>query len=189
MSTLALVTISTGTTLEGNVGTSTFLTNTITNKGTLQIDGAGGNNAFLYTNGDVTLQGGGTVHGIITESLYQRGHSHAALSQQEILPTLRARKERMAALADAFIALPGGVGTIEEFMAVWAMNQLGEVDKPCGLLDTEGFYAPFLAFVDRMVEAKFLPAAHRHAIAVDTDASALIGKLQTFERVNAPKWL
>jgi uncharacterized protein (TIGR00730 family) len=138
---------------------------------------------------DAALQGGGTVHGVITESLHQRGHSHAALSQQEILPTLRARKERMAALADAFIALPGGVGTIEEFMAVWAMNQLGEVDKPCGLLDTKGFYAPFLAFVDRMVEAKFLPAAHRHAIAVDEDASALIGKLQTFERVDAPKWL
>jgi uncharacterized protein (TIGR00730 family) len=138
---------------------------------------------------DAALQNGGAVHGIITESLHQRGHSHAALTRQEILPTLRARKERMAALADAFVAMPGGVGTIEEFMAVWAMNQLGEIDKPCGLLDTEGFYAPFLAFIDRMVEAKFLPAAHRHAIAVDADASALIGKLQTFERVDAPKWL
>jgi uncharacterized protein (TIGR00730 family) len=138
---------------------------------------------------DAALQNGGVVHGIITESLHQRGHSHAGLTRQEILPTLRARKERMAALGDAFIAMPGGVGTIEEFMVVWAMNQLGEIDKPCGLLDTEGFYAPFLAFIDRMVEAKFLPAAHRHAIAVDADASALIGKLRTFERVDAPKWL
>jgi uncharacterized protein (TIGR00730 family) len=138
---------------------------------------------------DSALQGGGTVHGVITASLHQRGHSHPGLSHQETAPTLRARKERMATLADAFIALPGGIGTIEEFMEIWAMNQLGEMDKPAGLLDIAGFYAPFLAFIDGMVEAKFLPPTHRHSIAVDADALGLIEKLRSFERVETTKWL
>ncbi len=138
---------------------------------------------------DAALAGGGRVHGVITERLHARGHSHAGLTQHEIAPTLRNRKERMAALADAFIALPGGIGTIEEFMEAWTMNQLGEIDKPAGLLDTQGFYAPFLAFVDHMVATKFLPAAHRQSIAVDADAARLIDKLVAFERVDVPKWL
>jgi uncharacterized protein (TIGR00730 family) len=138
---------------------------------------------------DAALAGGGAVHGVITERLHQRGHSHAGLTRHEIAPTLRVRKERMAALADAFIALPGGIGTMEEFMEVWTMNQLGEVDKPAGLLDTEGFFTAFLAFVDHMVEARFLPAAHRHSIAVDADAATLVEKLRTFETVDVPKWL
>ena len=138
---------------------------------------------------DAALAHGGAVHGVITERLHERGHSHAGLTRHEIAPTLRVRKERMAELADAFVALPGGIGTIEEFMEVWTMNQLGEVDKPAGLLDTQGFYAPFLAFIDHMVTAKFLPAAHRHSIVVDADASVLIDKLCAFERVDVPKWL
>lgn len=138
---------------------------------------------------DATLEGGGSVHGVITESLHQRGHSHPQLTQREIAPTLQDRKARMAALADAFIALPGGVGTIEEFMVVWVMNQLGEIDKPAGLLDTAGFYSPFLSFIDHMIEEKFLPTAHRQSIAVDADAVNLIEKLRKFERVDAPKWL
>jgi uncharacterized protein (TIGR00730 family) len=138
---------------------------------------------------DAALAHGGVVHGVITERLHAKGHSHAGLTRHEISSTLRARKERMAELADAFVALPGGLGTIEEFMEVWTMNQLGEVDKPAGLLNTEGFYAPFLTFIDHMVAAKFLPAAHRHSIAVDVDATALIDKLFNFMRVDAPKWL
>ena len=138
---------------------------------------------------DAALAAGGRVHGVITERLHARGHSHAGLTRHEVAPTLRARKERMAELADAFMALPGGIGTLEEFLEVWTMNQLGEVDKPAGLLDTEGFYAPFLGFIDHMVTTKFLPPAHRHAIAVDADAPALIDKLIRFERVDVPKWL
>lgn len=138
---------------------------------------------------DAALARGGTVHGVITERLHQRGHSHAGLTYHEIAPTLRARKERMADLADAFIALPGGIGTIEEFMEVWTMNQLGEFDKPAGLLDTAGFFTAFLAFIDHMVETRFLPAAHRHAIVVDADAAGLVERLRTFIKVDVPKWL
>ena len=138
---------------------------------------------------DAVLGAGGTAHGIITERLHQRGHSHAGLTRHEIVATLRSRKERMAELADAFIAMPGGIGTIEELMEVWTMNQLSEIDKPVGLLDISGFFATFLTFIDHMVETRFLPPAHRHSICVDPDAAMLIEKLRTFERTSVPKWL
>ena len=138
---------------------------------------------------DAALEAGGRVHGVITERLHGRGHAHAGLNTLEIMPTLRARKERMAVLADAFIALPGGIGTLEEFLEVWTMNQLSEIDKPAGLLDTRGFFRAFLGFIDHMVAERFLPAAHRHSIVVDADPDALIGGLQRFERVDVPKWL
>lgn len=138
---------------------------------------------------DAASAAGGNVHGVITESLHQSGQSHPGLTHHEIVQSLRSRKERMAELADAFIALPGGIGTIEELMEVWTMNQLSEIDKPVGLLNTAGFFAAFLGFIDHMVDAKFLPAAHRHAISVDADANALIEKLHNYARVDVPKWL
>ncbi|TCL71458.1 TIGR00730 family Rossman fold protein [Rhizobium sp. BK251] len=138
---------------------------------------------------DAVLESGGKAHGVITESLHRRGQSHAGLTMHEIAPTLRSRKERMAELADAFIALPGGIGTIEELMEVWTMNQLSEIDKPVGLLNSAGFFTAFLEFIDHMVTTKFLPAAHRHSISVNSDASALIDQLRRYERVDVPKWL
>jgi uncharacterized protein (TIGR00730 family) len=138
---------------------------------------------------DAVLASGGHVHGVITESLHQRGQSHAGLTEHEITPTLRIRQERMIELADAFIALPGGIGTIEELMEVWTMNQLSEIDKPVGLLNSAGFFTMFLKFIDHMIDMKFLPAAHRHSISVDADANALVEKLRSYSRVDVPKWL
>jgi len=138
---------------------------------------------------DAALACGGNVHGVITESLHQRGQSHSGLSQHEIVLTLRSRKERMVELADAFIALPGGIGTLEELMEAWTMNQLAEIDQPVGLLNTAGFFTAFLGFIDHMVDTKFLPAAHRQSISVDADASVLIDKLRSYERVDVPNWL
>jgi uncharacterized protein (TIGR00730 family) len=138
---------------------------------------------------DAALACGGSVHGVTTESLHQRGHSHTGLTKHEIALTLRGRKERMVELADAFIALPGGIGTIEELMEVWTMNQLAEIDKPVGLLNSGGFFSGLLDFIDHMVETKFLPDAHRHSISVDADASLLIDKLRSYSRVDVPKWL
>ena len=138
---------------------------------------------------DAVLEAGGTAHGVITESLHQRGHAHPRLTTDEITPTLRLRKQRMAELADAFIALPGGIGTMEELLEVWTMNQLSEIDKPVGLLNTLGFFDAFLSFIDHMVETKFLPAAHRHSISVNADAGGLIGELRAYQRVEVPKWV
>src|SRR5215467_2474105 len=106
-------------------------------------------------------EGGGSAHGVITQRLLDRGQLCDGLTAHEVLATMSLRKARMLELADACIALPGGIGTVEEFMEVWTLNQLGDVDKPVGLLDVDGFFTPFLAFIDRMVERGFLPAAHR----------------------------
>ena len=138
---------------------------------------------------DAALASDGDVHGVITESLYLRGQLHPGLTRKEIAPTLRRRKERMVELADAFIALPGGIGTIEELMEVWTMNQLSEIDKPVGLLNCGVFFEAFLAFIDHMVETRFLPPEHRHSISVDADADALLHKLFNQTRVDVPKWL
>lgn len=138
---------------------------------------------------DAALACGGNVHGVITESLHQRGQSHSGLTQHEIALSLRKRMERMVELADAFIAMPGGIGTIEELMEVWTMNQLSEIDKPVGLLNSAGFFTAFIEFIDHMVDTKFLPAAHRHSISLDTDANALINKLHNYTPVDVPKWL
>lgn len=138
---------------------------------------------------DAALEAGGTVHGVIQEGLHDRGLLHQRLTWHEVQPTLRRRKERMVELADAFIALPGGIGTMEELFEVWAMNQLLEADKPIGLLNVDEFFGPLLAFVDHMVATKFLPPSHRHSIVVERDADALIGKLRGYLRIDVPKWL
>ena len=138
---------------------------------------------------DALIKTGGTTHGVITEKLHQRGHTHPNLHRSEIVATLRLRKQRMAELADAFIAMPGGIGTVEEMMEVWSMNQLSEIDKPVGLLNIADFYNPFLAFIDHMVECKFLPPEHRHSICVDPDPATLIDQLRHFVPTAVPKWL
>lgn len=94
----------------------------------------------------------------------------------------------MADLADAFIALLNGIGTLEDFMKVWTMNQLSEIDKSVGLLNTRGFFDAFLGLVDHMVAEKFLPPAHQHTAFVDADAEVLIGKLHAYQRIDVPKW-
>jgi uncharacterized protein (TIGR00730 family) len=138
---------------------------------------------------DSLIEAGGTAHGVITEKLRERGHAHPGLHRSEIVATLRLRKQRMVELADAFIAMPGGIGTMEEMMEVWTMNQLSEIDKPVGLLNIADFYRPFLAFIDHMVVCKFLPPEHRHSICVDPDPAALIEQLRNFVPTNVPKWL
>ena len=138
---------------------------------------------------DSLIHAGGTAHGVITEKLRERGHAHPNLHRSEIVASLRLRKQRMVELADAFIAMPGGIGTMEEMMEVWTMNQLAEIDKPVGLLNIADFYRPFLAFIDHMVACKFLPPEHRHLISVDPDPAALIGQLRHFVPTSVPKWL
>lgn len=149
----------------------------------------GSNRGLMKALADSVLARGGRVHGVITESLRERGQFHPGLTQHEIVPTLSVRKARMIELADAFIALPGGIGTVEELMVVWSMNQLGEMDKPLGLLNTADFFSPFLRFLDSMVETRFLPPAHRQAITVDPDPAALLDRLRHYEATDAPKWL
>lgn len=138
---------------------------------------------------DAALAAGGEAHGVITERLAGLGHLHPALTRAETVTTMRARKERMAELADAFVAMPGGIGTLEEFMEAWTLNQLGEIDKPAGLYDVAGYYQPFMGFIDHMIAQGFLPPAHRAGIVLSPEPAVLLDGLAAFERVTVPKWM
>lgn len=149
----------------------------------------GTNKGLMGVLADAVMAGGGAAHGVITERLHGKGHLHPGLTRFEILPSMPARKARMAELADAFIGLPGGIGTLEEFMEVWTLNQLGEIDKPAGLLDIGGFYQPFLGFIDHMIATGFLPAAHRGSIVVTPDAHLLLDGLAAAPPISTSKWM
>ena len=138
---------------------------------------------------DAVIERGGKVHGIITERLFAKGHLHPGLTAHEVVATMRERKARMIDIADAFIALPGGIGTLEEFMEVWTLNQLGEMEKPLGLFSVQNYYDPFIRFIDHMVVTRFLPPDHRHSIVVADEARALVENLRMFKHVDTPKWM
>ena len=138
---------------------------------------------------DAALAAGGVVHGIITQRLLDKGHLHAGLTRHEIVDRMKGRKQRMAELADAFITLPGGIGTLEEFTEIWSFNLLGELDKPAALYNIAGYFDPLLAFVDHMIDEEFLPAAHRQGIVVSDQPELLLNGLRTFEKVDVPKWI
>ena len=138
---------------------------------------------------NAALASGGNVTGVITERLNVKGHTHQHLNAVEILPTMQARKKRMIELADAFIAMPGGIGTLEEFMEVWTLNQLGEIAKPAGLYNTRGYYQPLMGMVDHMITEKFLPSSHRKAIVVQSTPEALIDGLVNLAPVTTQKWI
>ena len=138
---------------------------------------------------DAALAAGGSVTGIITQRLAERGHSHPRLKAIEVVPDMGTRKRTMALRADAFVVLPGGIGTLEELFEVWAHSQIEGHGKPIGLLDINGYFAPLLHCVDHMVEQRFLPSAHRDMLLVERSPDALLERFESYRPVTAPKWL
>jgi len=150
---------------------------------------------LVYGGGDVGLMGelarsaleaGGQVIGVIPRLLHERVQG-LPLSALEVTPDMHARKRRMYELADAFLALPGGIGTVEEFFEVYTWCQLGLHGKPIGLLDTAGFYQPLLAFLDALVREGFLRPAHRASFLVGEQPETLLEALQSYRPVYVDK--
>jgi uncharacterized protein (TIGR00730 family) len=137
---------------------------------------------------DAVLKAGGEVHGVITERLVDKGHLHPGLSSHEVTTSMAERKSRMGALADGFIATPGGIGTLDEFCAMWSLAQLEENGKPCALHNVAGFFDPFLQFVSHMVHAEFLKAGHRDMLVVEPDSTRLIARLREYRAPTVQKW-
>ncbi len=123
---------------------------------------------------DAVMAAGGRVIGVITESLAGHEIAHGALSRLEVVTTMHERKARMSELADAFVMLPGGFGTYEEFMEVVTWAQLGLHDKPCGILNIDGFFDDLLAFLDHAVALEFIKRKRMEGITVRTDVAALL---------------
>jgi uncharacterized protein (TIGR00730 family) len=149
----------------------------------------GGSVGLMGELADSALAAGGEVIGIIPRALWEREVGHRALSKLHVVETMHARKEMMASLADAFIALPGGLGTLEEIFEVWTWAQLGIHRKPLGFLEVDGFWSPLMQFLDRSVTAGFLRPQHRAIAFVEGNAEALLQRFAAYEAPNVQKWM
>ncbi len=137
---------------------------------------------------DGVLETGGRVTGIIPHGLADRERMHAGASEMLLVDTMHERKARMAELSDAFIALPGGMGTLEEFTEIFTWGQLGIHSKPFGLLNVDDFYAPFVNMLDHMVEEGFLSAHDRAMVCVASDPETLLDVLSAWEPPTTTIW-
>lgn len=138
---------------------------------------------------DAALAAGGKVVGIINQRLHDRGHLHPKLTQHEIVTDMRARKARMADLVDAFIAMPGGLGTLEELFEAATLTQLGDHTKACGALNVRGFYDPMRAMLTRAVDEGFLKTEHRDMIVIDANPASLLDGLADWKAPTVTKWI
>jgi len=138
---------------------------------------------------DAALAAGGEVIGVIPRRLFPAEIPHAGLTEQRIVETMHERKALMGELSDAVIALPGGTGTLDELFEMFTWSQLGLHRQPIGLLDVEGYWERLLAFMDHMVQERFIRAEHRDTLLVESDAEAMLERLGSFERPVVDKWL
>jgi uncharacterized protein (TIGR00730 family) len=138
---------------------------------------------------DAVLAQGGSVIGVINRRLHERGHMHQGLTRHEVAATMRERKARMGELADAFIALPGGLGTLEELLEAATLTQLGDHVKPCAALDVGGFYQPLRAMLDMAVGQGFMKAEHRDMIIMQSQPGALLNALAAWQAPTVDKWI
>lgn len=146
----------------------------------------GGNVGLMGELADAAGQAGAHVTGVIPESLMQREVGHRGLDELHVVPTMHARKQLMAERADAFVALPGGLGTFEELFEVWTWRQLGYHDRPIALLNADGYYDALLHFLDSTVHQQFVTEAQRQMLIVERDPEALLEHIARALRVAAP---
>ncbi len=148
-----------------------------------------GNVGIMNELAEAVLKKNGEVIGVIPEFLVKKNVVHTGLSDLRITGTMYERKAVMAELSDGFIALPGGLGTFEEFFEVLTHAQLGLHEKPCGLLNICGYYDPLIEFLNHAVSQQFIRKEHVSMILTDKDPSALLGKLESWQAPKIGKWM
>ena len=149
----------------------------------------GGSIGLMRIIADTVLREGGEVIGVIPEALATKEVAHRGLKDLRVVGSMHERKALMVELSDAFIALPGGYGTLEEFCEVLTWAQLGLHRKPCGILNVKGFYDPLLSFFDHAVSEGFVREVHRSLILVDEDPERLLDKLIDYQPPVLDKWI
>ena len=137
----------------------------------------GGNVGLMGVVADAVLQQGGKVTGVIPQSLVDKEVAHFKITTLEVVDSMHERKKRMADLADGFLALPGGIGTMEELFEILTWAQLGLHHKPCGLLNVAGYYDHLLGFLDHMTAEKFLRPAQLEYLLVETDPEVMLNRI------------
>jgi hypothetical protein len=138
---------------------------------------------------DACLAAGGEAIGVIPKRLVEKEIAHQGLTESHVVNSMHERKQLMADFSDAFITLPGGIGTLEEFFEVLTWSQLGYHAKPCGLLDVNGYYACLADHFDRMVDEGFLMAEHRRMVLTSPDPVELIERFADYEPPVVDKWI
>lgn len=137
----------------------------------------GGRNGLMGVVADATLAAGGRVVGVIPRALVEKEWAHKGCTELHVVENMHERKSMMAERADAFLALPGGIGTFEEFFEVWTWRQLGYHNKPIGLLNLNGYYDPLLTFLNSVVKQRFMDTWQMDLIQSDSDAHQLLPRL------------
>jgi len=148
----------------------------------------GGNVGLMGVLADAALAHGGEVIGVIPQSLLDKEVGHRGVTELLVVETMHERKALMNDLADAFIAMPGGFGTLDEFFEVLTWSQLGFHGKPCALLNVAGYYDRMLAMLDHAVTERLLRPAHRELVIADTDPLRLLHRLSAFSAAANGKW-
>jgi uncharacterized protein (TIGR00730 family) len=138
---------------------------------------------------DTVLAAGGQVIGVIPQALVDREVAHRGLTELRVVASMHERKALMAELSDAFVALPGGIGTLEELFEVWSWSQLGLHQKPCALLNVHGFYDGLSSFLDHIVREGFLKPSHRDSLLITQDPESLLAALASYQAPAVTKWI
>jgi uncharacterized protein (TIGR00730 family) len=149
----------------------------------------GGHVGLMGVLADAALASGGEVFGVITRALQAKEVAHDALTRLTVVETMHERKAAMADAADAFVMLPGGYGTFDEFFEAVSWTQLGIHDKPCGVLDVAGYYAPLRALLDEATRQGFVSRVHRELVITESEPRRLLDRLAGWAPVPADKWL
>lgn len=149
----------------------------------------GGKLGLMGALADAALTAGGKVIGVIPLALSVKEVAHAGLTEMRVMANMHERKAMMAELADAFVAMPGGLGTLEELFEVWTWAQLGFHGKPVGLMGPSDFFAPLLQFLDNLVAQRFVHPEHRQMAILEQDPAVLLEKLARYQAPRVPKWL
>ena len=135
------------------------------------------------------LDAGGEVVGVIPRSLVEMEVAHTGVTELHVVDSMHERKALMADLSDGFVALPGGLGTLEELFEVLTWAQLGLHEKPCGLLEVAGYFQHLIAFLEQAVEERFLREAHRGLLLVENCPAALLDRLADHRPARIEKWI
>ncbi|HKG23831.1 MAG TPA: TIGR00730 family Rossman fold protein [Blastocatellia bacterium] len=138
---------------------------------------------------NAAIENGGEVIGVIPEALIEKEIAHVGVSDLRIVGSMHERKMLMSDLADAFIAMPGGMGTVEEFCEILTWAQLGLHKKPCGLLNVEDYYHHLISFLDHAVAERFVKPEHRSLLVIDEEPQRLIERLESYEMPAVSKWI
>jgi uncharacterized protein (TIGR00730 family) len=148
----------------------------------------GGSTGLMGVLADAVLRLGGTVHGVIPELLLQKEVGHANLTELHVVGSMHERKSKMASMSDAFIALPGGFGTLEELSEILTWGQLRVHDKPVGVINVDGFFDSLLAYLDNAETEGFLRKECRQMLYCADDPVALLEQFKTYQAPTVDKW-